>query len=163
MWRYRIWRNPVKIFSAVFILSFGFSFAQDFTQRVNMIVVIDNNVVVGGIMSPQLVVARMKLPVRYEPGNLSFVMSELQKKAFNTDSSKVYFDFYYNEFIKRKEYSHHYKIVLEKKWLDLSFLVLRIYNMNKKWNRKTYNSLDGESYTYEMDTPFGSVNRIRKK
>ncbi|AXE18872.1 hypothetical protein DR864_14495 [Runella rosea] len=90
-------------------------------------------------------------------------MSELQKKAFNTDSSKVYFDFYYNEFIKRKEYSHHYKIVLEKKWLDLSFLVLRIYNMNKKWNRKTYNSLDGESYTYEMDTPFGSVNRIRKK
>jgi hypothetical protein len=155
----------MRRFSTICILSFllsNISIGQNVERRLNLIVVIDNKIVVGGMLNPQLRSGDNYFPVRYEPGNLT--ITDTNNVLTKIDSLPVILSFYYNVYNKRDlAYSNDYEIPLNKAWLEQSFIILRIYNTDRKPYKKIYYPLKGLNYTFELDLPTGSINRVTKK
>ncbi|AYQ32284.1 hypothetical protein DTQ70_08870 [Runella sp. SP2] len=131
-------------------------------RKLNLIVVIDQRVIIGGLTNIQLRSGSDTFSVNYEPGNLT--IADTSKFFSKTDSLPAILSFYYDEHNRTDlAYNNHYEIPLERVWLKRSFIVLRIYNTDRKPYKRIYNSLKGLSYTFELDLPTGSINRVRKK
>jgi len=71
-------------------------------------------------------------------------------------------EIYYSKLHKNKIKSYYYNIILEKSWLKNSFNILRIYNLENKKNKKTFSDIEDRDYTYEIDSPNGSILRVKR-
>ncbi len=107
--------------------------------------------------------ATYKINSNYHPGNLSIDASDFSKMVSDSVKSMfLEFTYYDNEDKKQKAYS--YKIELKKGWLNDAYMILRIYNLNKKKYKKVFEPIEvGKNYTFELDSPSHTFKRIRKK
>jgi hypothetical protein len=95
------------------------------------------------------------------PGDVLINQEDLKKIANAEDSLFVSFLNY--TYIKQTQESQLYKIRIYKKWFTYSWLVIKIYDLKKKENRKIIPAHPGDQYAYDYDTPDGSAVLIRKK
>jgi hypothetical protein len=143
------------------------SYCQENSKGVNFVITVDDNVVVGSIANLRLIASdadgkRKIIDIAYIPGELSIKnvdMGELLSSKLNT----VLLAFDYYEFCNGKQIIHNYEIEIEKKWFNFSYMVLRVYNLDKKKYRKIFYPLKGCNYTYEIDFPSNSMTRIKRK
>jgi len=134
-------------------------------KNANIIIAIDDKVVIGGLARTQLIIDKKRgtkesIDVDYIPGKLS-IKEEDFATIYAEDSLFLSFNFYENCHGKQSTLS--YQIEFRKPWLEYLFLVVRIYNLNKKENQKIFFPLEGLQYTYEVDSPNGSITRVKKK
>ena len=133
-------------------------------KQVNFIISVDDKVVIGSIAHCHLIIDGVisKTEIGYIPGKLSFISnSEISNKLMAAKYVLLAFNYY--EYCNGNQIVHNYEIELKKAWLDYSFVVLRIYNVNKKRYKGMFNPLKNKDYTYEMDFPEGSITRVKKK
>jgi hypothetical protein len=95
------------------------------------------------------------------PGDILINQGDLKKIAIAEDS--VFVSFQHDTFKKQTQESHLYTIRIYKKWFTYSWLVIKIYDLNKKENRKIIPTHPGDQYEYDYDTPDGSAILIRRK
>lgn len=155
----------MRRFSTILFLCFfvsNVSIGQSIKKKLNLIILIDQKVIIGDLYQIKLYSGGKTFSVSYEPGNLTILdPSNIFSKI---DSLPLTLSFYYNVYNKKDlAYSYSYEIPLKKAWLEQSFIILRIYNTDRKPYKKIYYPLKGLNYTFELDLPTGSINRVTKK
>lgn len=134
-------------------------------KNANIIITIDNRVVIDGLARTQLIIykygeTKESVGVDYIPGKLSIKEQDFAK-IHAEDSLILSFNFYENS--HGKQSTINYQIEFKKTWLEYSFLVVRIYNLNKNENKKMFFALQNQQFTYEVDSPDGSITRVKRK
>lgn len=135
-------------------------------KNVNLIVLIDENIVVGSLSGLKLVAVaangnKETINADYYPGNLSLSEDDY-KKLLDTTIKTVYLVFNYTEYQNKKQQTYNYEIDLNKGWLQHYYYILHIYNTTKKKYTKMFTVPEGKEYVYEFDYPGGSTKLIRK-
>lgn len=72
----------------------------------------------------------------------------------------IKFDYY--EYVKDQRKVINYEIEMGKIWFEQPYLILNIYNINKKKYKKL-ESLKGKEYTFELKYSTGQMLRVRKR
>lgn len=155
-----------------FILFGLFFFAKSFAQgniqhKLNLIIMVDEKIPFTGNITMHFIIENENKKIdtvnaNYVPGDVF-----LQELDFNKikaqDVKSISLDIGYTGLCKKNIKSYNYKIIFYKSWLQFDFTILKIYNFDKRKNRKIFFPLKGEEYTYEVDTPNGSMIKVRRK
>lgn len=152
--------KKINIIVVIILIGIIRSFGQDMERRINLVISIDGNMVRSIINASILIDNNQHIELGYIPGELILNNDDFEK-FINSNSHDLIFDYY--EYAGKKQLLHHYEIELKKVWFEQSYIVLRIYNMDKKKNKKIFYPLQGKEYTYEIDLPSNSITRIKKK
>ena len=150
----------LAFFLIVILLSGIKLHSQEMEQRINFVISIDGNVV-NSLVNAKFSSESHQIEVLYLPGEL--ILSKNDFDEFIKNKNSFHLSFGYYEYLGNKQLSYHYEIELKKVWFEQSYRVLRIYNTDKKQNKKIFYPLEGKEYTYEVDLPSNSITRIRKK
>ena len=141
--------------------------AQENKKSFDYIICIDDEIATS--LAQTMIIAKQgtnvvkKIDITYHPGDLSispedydFISSKQGIKLF------LQFDHYqYSSRGKQRFYS--YEIEMGKIWFKNTFLILKIYNLDKFKYRHLLEPLSkDQNYTYELDTSEGQMFRIRK-
>lgn len=107
--------------------------------------------------------AAYKINSNYHPGNLSIDASDFSKMVSDSVKS-MSLEFTYYDHGNKKQEVYSYKIELKKSWLNDAYIILKVYNLNKKKYKKVFEPIEvGKNYTFELDSPSHTFKRIRKK
>lgn len=143
-------------------------FGQEVNKhRVNLVVTIDKKIPSQGDINLHFIIEKENqkvdtVNINYVPGDIFLQEIELNKLQ-SKDIKSISLEIRYMGFYKTEVKTYNYKINFYKSWLQFDFTVLRIYNLDKKENKKIFFPLEGLQYTYEVDSPNGSITRVRKK
>jgi hypothetical protein len=142
------------------------SYSQEGSMRnLNFIVMIDGKIPFQGDLGINLDIENANrsdtVTVQYIPGNIALNDANL-KEVQQDDVKSAVLLINYVKACSGKMETYRYQIQFRKSWINQSFVILRIYNLDKKENRKIFFPLKGEEYTYEVDVPDGSLMRIRR-
>ncbi|MGV0829118.1 hypothetical protein ACTS9C_09620 [Empedobacter brevis] len=75
----------------------------------------------------------------------------------------IYLKFSYSETCNGNTEYYDYEIEdFKLNWLDHDYIVLNVYNTNKKAYKRIYNPLPGKEYTYEYEYPGSGMRRAKK-
>jgi len=142
------------------------SYSQEMEKDINLVISIDGKVPIS-IANAKIIIKENsnkseQIEVGYIPGELSLDITDFER-VMQQQESALFLSFEYYEYEKEQQKVYCYEIELKRFWFEQSFRVLRIYNLNKKENKKVFYPLEGKDYTYEIDLPSNSITRIRKK
>ena len=148
-------------------LVFKHSYSQEGSKyNINFIVMIDDKIPFQGNLSVKFCIEDATIKdtaaVQYIPGNIA-INDTILKRVQSNNVKDIVLLMSYTKVCMGKTKTYNYQIEFRKSWLNQSFTILRIYNLDKKENRKIFFPLNGGEYTYEVDTPTGSQMRIRKR
>lgn len=142
------------------------SYGQESTKRnVNFIIMVDGKIPSQGDISLQFIIENKKadtIRINYIPGDIILDEPEFNK-MLSTEAKSISLEIHYSRLCKKEIKSYSYKIDFKQGWLQYSFSVLRIYNLDSKKNKKIFFPFEGQQYTYEMDSPNGSMIRVKKR
>lgn len=151
------------IFFVLFIIISVISYSQNNQLNVNFCITINDNLIISSTQRSFLIINNKNkidtIECKYIPGELIIYDKE---KILNCDN-KIFLIFWYSETTKYETKNYFYKIEINKLFFNYHFIILRIYNLDKWKYRRIYYPLDGVNYTYEIDFPGYSMNRIKKR
>lgn len=155
------------ILISILVFVFYGSYSQiNSKKNLNFIITVDSKIPFQGDLNLQFEIEEVNKKdtflIDYTPGNISldeYVLNRLQSDEVELISLVMR----YTKLCKGEVKSYNYRVEFKKDWLQYSFTVLRLYNLDDKENRKTFYPLEGKDYTYEIDTPNGSQTRVRKR
>jgi len=135
--------------------------------NINFIISIDNNV---NPTISNLIIKAIKnntdtivFNLDYSPGNLIMKKKDY-KELLNKETEIISFELTYSEICKDNIEFYNYKIEsFEKKWLKGYYFILYMYNTNKRKYKKIFNPIPTKEFTYEYDSPNGSLRRVTKR
>lgn len=156
----------------IFIL-LGFTFVTKLfgqevnKHRVNLVVTIDKKIPSQGDINLHFIIEKENkkvdtVNIDYVPGDIFLPEIDFNKLQ-SKDVKFIRVEIRYMGLYKTEVKTYNYKINFYKSWLQFDFTVLRIYNLDKKENKKIFFPLEGLQYTYEVDSPNGSITRVQKK
>lgn len=133
-------------------------FSQDGECNANFIIMIDDELCIGSIANAYIVSEKNeKISITYHPGSLRLEKGDsniLKDSKVNT----LHFDYY--EYIDGNQTLYNYELPFDSNWLEQDYIVLRVYNLNKRKYRKHFKPLSKKkNYTFELDYPGGSMKR----
>lgn len=135
-------------------------------QSIDFIISVDGEIV-KTISSPRIVtigsnIDEKSIPIFYHPGDLSFYEIDRDYIMSLNDSIKLQLVFdYYVYTTKGDQNVLNYKIDIDKSWLQRPYLILYLYNTDKKKYRGKLKPIPGSKYTFELDYPGGQMLRLR--
>ena len=151
----------------LFLFVFQISIAQDSRKDFDFIISIDEEIA-NTLYKPQIIVKQgikilKRIDIKYHPGNLSLYSEDFN--FFSDEKHTLLLQFnYYQYSSKGKQKSYHYEIEIGRNWFEQSFIVLKIYNLDKKKYRKKLTPLSKDKkYTFDLETSQGQMIRIRKR
>ncbi|SFD51474.1 hypothetical protein SAMN05518672_102256 [Chitinophaga sp. CF118] len=98
----------------------------------------------------------------YWPGNLSIPIADYEK-LLNENADSIFLSINDDRYIDGKESHDQYIIEYKKQWLEDTYNILRVYNLDKKKYAKLFNhTLKGKNYVYELDSPCHTFRLVRK-
>ncbi|MCD4793939.1 MAG: hypothetical protein K8R54_11935 [Bacteroidales bacterium] len=138
---------------------------QENQENINLIITINDELVISGIQRSKVFINTINnekdtISCQYNPGK--FIVFDNNKLKSDT-TQRITLSMWYQKMQKENSSFYYYEIELEKSWFEQSFIILRIYNLDKRKFRKKYYPLKGKKYTYEIDLPSNSITRIRKR
>ncbi len=147
----------------LFIMTFQFSNAQDNWKSSDFIICIDEEFAYN-LMNPFIIVKKgnnilKRIKIRYQPGGLS--MNSDDHYFITHQDYDLFLTFNYEYWAQNgKNYYYSYDIKVGKYFFDTGYVILKIYNMDKKKYKRRFRSLEkGETYIYELDTSNGQMLR----
>lgn len=141
---------------------------KEVKEQIDLIISIDG-AIVKTISQSKIMVANSKgdvksIPVFYHPGNLSLFKMDSEYILSLSDSTNLALEFGNYEYTKTgSQHFKTYNIKIGKNWLKQPYIVLLIYNTDKKQYRGKLDPIPGTNYTFELDYPGGQMLRVRKK
>jgi hypothetical protein len=143
------------------------AFSQHEQKEFKLIIEIDEHLPISGIMGAQLMVTGKngsvkKLLAGYDPGTLR--VNDKNATALIDSAKQIILSFYYVDPANDSEEYNDYKIAFKKEWLTSKFCVLKIYNLDKKKYRKSYDPLSpSQNYNFSIDFPDYQMMPITKR
>ena len=146
-------------------------YSQD-VKDINFIIEIDEEIVISAkvdlfITSKDGICKEINFVSGFCPGKL--LLKDLDYKELLSDSTQritleiTYYDFNFKKVNEMEIYF--YEIEAEKFWFDvnnLSFFILKIYNLDKRKYRKRFDPLSkDQNYTFEYSTSSGNMLRFK--
>lgn len=155
------------IFSILCILICGASKAQDDIKNLEFIITIDEEIA-KTLFNPMIIVKNdedvlKKVSISYYPGNLSLATKDYDM-IFSEQKDTLFLKFdYYQYSSKGKQQVYNYEIEIGENWFEQTFIILKLYNLDKKKYRKILEPLSKyKNYTFDLETSQGQMMRIRK-
>jgi hypothetical protein len=145
----------------------GNAFSQQDRKEFKLIIEIDDQLPISGIMGAQLMVKGKNDSVKtllagYDPGTLR--VNDKNAAALIDSAKQIILSFYYVDPANDNEEYTDYKIAFKKEWLTSKFCVLRVYNLDKKKYRKSYDPLSpSQNYNFSIDFPDYQMMPITKR
>jgi len=156
----------VSLILCLFI--YQISMAQDNRKHYDFIISVDEEIV-KTLTKPKIIIRQgadivKTIDVKYHPGNLSLSCEDFNLISSNEKGTLfLQFDFYqYSP--KGKQEIYNYEIEMGKNWFEQLFVILSIYNLDKRKYRKILDPLSKDkNYTFDLETSQGQMIRIRKR
>ena len=157
------------VFCVLYLFLFKFSMAQEDRKKFDFIISVDEEIVKK--ISKSLIIVKQgesvlkKINVSYYPGNLS-IASEDYDMIFSDQGTSLFIQFdYYQYSFNGEQEIYNYEIEIGRNLLQpQSFVILKIYNLDKKKYRKRFDPLSKDkNYTFELDGSEGQMLRIKKR
>jgi hypothetical protein len=138
-------------------------------KQLNWIFVVDNAIpdsefgVIG--MSEMIVFYENQktdtITVDIVPGSMGILVSDYDSIKNRDNISRIILEIKYienccNDYL-------HYEIPIYKAWFDFYYVIVYIYNTDKKENKKYYIPLEGKNYNYQISFSGSGVRLIQKK
>lgn len=151
-----------NILLAILFFCSGLSYSQSM-QELNVILVVDDVLAVGSIANIQLVGGdNMKAAASYYPGRLIYDDSSLSKLVSSNDTISLIFDYY--DTSSGRQLVYNYQLPFSKFWLEQDFLIVKIYNSDKRKYRKRFDGLSAtRNYAFELIYPGGQILQVKAK
>lgn len=131
-------------------------FAQE-KSALNLIIAIDDKIATASISNIQLILVNNKndsttIEAGYYPGNL--FVKDIDSSQFKGDELvRIKLSFTYNEYIKDQIQKKRYSIFLPPSFRNEHYVILRVYNLNKKRYRKRFYPCEQcNDYSYEIES-----------
>lgn len=143
------------------------TYGQEVRKSLDLIIVIDDNIAVGSIVSLQIELvsgaSKEAIAASYYPGSLSLTESDYDKLM--SDSTKVInLKFIHYEYVGQSQITYNYDIELKREWLADYFNILRIYDLDKKKYKGKYSQIgNGKNYACEIESPSHSFRLVEKR
>jgi hypothetical protein len=143
------------------------AFSQQERKEFKLIIEIDEQLPISGIMGAQLMVTGKNDSVKtllagYDPGTLR--VNDKNAAALIDSAKQIILSFYYVDPANDSEAYSDYKIAFKKEWLTSKFCVLRVYNLDKKKYKKSYDPLSpSQNYNFSIDFPDYQMMPITKR
>lgn len=156
------------VFWILCLFVYQFSMAQENRKIFDFIVCVDEEIATS--LTRPVIVAKQgtnvlkRIDVSYHAGNLS-LSSEDYNMIFSEQEITLFLQFdYYQYSSKGKLEIYNYEIEIGKNWFEKTFVILKIYNLNKRKYRKKLDPLSKDkNYTFDLETSDGQMIRIRKR
>lgn len=151
-------------FFLIFLTRLQLSYSQDVNKNIDFIIVIDEKVAVGAIslvkINSKTANEEIEITPDYYPGNLSITQTDYER-LFKQDTKSIMLSFTFNDNKGKRIKSYRYQIELKKEWMSDYFIILNIYNLDKKKYRKRYLPLsESKNYTFEIVSPSNTFLRV---
>ena len=144
------------------------SFGQgDNKYKLNLIIMVDDKIPFTGDISMHFIIENENLKIDtvnayYVPGDV--LLQELDFNKLNAQEViSINLEIRYTGLCKKKIKSYYYEIGFLKSWFQFNFTILKIYNFDKRKNRKIFFNSKEEEYAFEVNTPNGSMMKVRRK
>lgn len=160
--------NIIKklLLSVFFFTSCTELFSQDYD--LNFIFVINENV------NPSISSIKLKRKLEnkfikeysllYSPGSLKIDSLSFNEITSMQENYNYTLSVSYNEVCKDDINYYHFDIEDFKiGWLNNYYFIMYVYNTNKKEYKKYYNPIKDRDFTYEYDSPDGSMRRVKRR
>ena len=157
------------VFCVLYLFLFKFSMAQEDRKKFDFIISVDEEIVKK--ISKSLIIVKQgesvlkKINVSYYPGNLSIAIEDYDM-IFSDQGTSLFIQFdYYQYSFNGEQEIYNYEIEIGRNLLQpQSFVILKIYNLDKKKYRKRFDPLSKDkNYTFELDGSEGQMLRIKKR
>ncbi len=155
-------------FWILFLFIYQVSMAQENRKSFDFIISVDEEIA-KTLSKPVIIVKQntnvlKKIDIGYYPGNLSLNFGDYNT-IFSEQETTLFLQFdYYQYSPKGKQEVYNYEIEIGKNWFEQSFVILKIYNLDKKKYRKRLEPLSkNKNYTFDLETSQGQMIRIRKR
>lgn len=156
------------VFWALFLFVYQISMAQENIKKFDFIICVDEEIATSltrpVIIAKQGVNVLKRIEISYYAGNLS-LSSEDYNMIFSEQEITLYLQFdYYQYSSKGQQEIYNYEIEIGKNWFEKTFVILKIYNLDKKKYKKRLAPLSKDkNYTFDLETSDGQIIRIRKR
>ncbi len=155
------------VFVVLFLFVYQVSIAQEKIKSIDIIIFVDEEIVTS--LSKPVIIAKegksvlKRIDISYHVGNLS-LSAEDYYMIFSNQEKTLFIQFdYYQYSSKGKQQVYNYEIEIGKNWLKQTFVVLKIYNLDKKKYKKRFAPLSKDkNYTFELSTSEGQMLRIKE-
>lgn len=155
------------VFVVLFLFVYQVSIAQEKIKSFDIIIFVDEEIVTS--LSKPVIIAKegksvlKRIDISYHVGNLS-LSAEDYYMIFSNQEKTLFIQFdYYQYSSKGKQQVYNYEIEIGKNWLKQTFVVLKIYNLDKKKYKKRFAPLSKDkNYTFELSTSEGQMLRIKE-
>lgn len=156
------------VFWALFLFVYQISMAQENIKKFDFIVCVDEEI--ATTLTRPVIIAKKgvnvlkRIEISYYAGNLS-LSSEDYNMVFSEQEITLYLQFdYYQYSSKGQQKIYNYEIEIGKNWFEKTFVILKIYNLDKKNYKKRSAPLSKDkNYTFDLETSDGQMIRIRKR
>lgn len=142
-------------------------FSQQDRKEFKLIIEIDEQLSINSVMGVNLIITDKNDSVKtlsagYDPGTLR--VNDKSAAALIAGAKQIVLSFYYVDPANDSEAYTDYKIPFKKEWLTSKFCVLRVYDLDKKKYRKSYNPLSStQNYNFSIDFPDYQMMPITKR
>lgn len=100
----------------------------------------------------------------YSPGNLKIDSLSFNEINSMQENYNYTLSITYSEVCKDDINYYHYDIEDFKiGWLNNYYFIMYVYDTDKKEYKKKYNPIPGKNFTYEYDSPNGSMRRVQRR
>jgi hypothetical protein len=143
------------------------AFSQQDRKEFKLIIEIDEHLAISSVMGAKLMITGKNdsvktLPASYEPGTLW--VNDKEAAGLINSAKQIVLSFYNFEPTSVSEDYSDYKIEFKKEWLTSKFCVLKVYNLDKKKYKKSYDPLSqSQNYTFSIDFPGYQMMPISKR
>ncbi len=156
------------VFWVLCLFIYQVSMAQENRKSFDFIICVDEEIATS--LSRPVIIAKQgtnvlkRIDISYHAGNLS-MSSEDYNMIFSEQGITLFLQFdYYQYSSKGKQEIYNYEIEIGKNWFEQTFVILKIYNLDKKKYRKKLDPLSKDkNYTFDLETSEGQMIRIRKR
>lgn len=156
------------VFWVLCLFVYQVSMAQENRKSFDFIVCVDEEIATS--LTRPVIIAKQganvlkRIDISYHAGNLS-LSSEDYNMIFSEQEITLFLQFdYYQYSSKGKQETYNYEIEIGKNWFERTFVILKIYNLDKKKYRKRFDPLSKDkNYTFELSTSEGQMLRIKKR
>ncbi len=155
------------VFVVLFLFVYQVSIAQEKIKSFDIIIFVDEEIVTS--LSKPVIIAKegksvlKRIDISYHVGNLSLSAEDYYMIFSNQEKTLFILFDYYQYSSKGKQQVYNYEIEIGKNWLKQTFVVLKIYNLDKKKYKKRFAPLSKDkNYTFELSTSEGQMLRIKE-
>lgn len=148
---------------------FGIMVSNAQKSSVNLIISVDEKIPTSSIVVNHITYTDSKgklhkySNLKYLQGSLS-IPKEIFEKLKSDNIKDMYLSIEYWEYCKDKRKDYSYEIEIKKSYLEYGYLILYLFNLDKKKFNKIYFPIsEGENYTYYFDYPSSYKGRLVQK